>query len=145
MLLAGDQLHIEDMPVVLAKRGGTTKREIAAYILAAIVRKFRPDHAYIELVGARPGQGVTSMFAFGKSTGLVIGVIAALEISMTFLRPTEWRKSTRTRQGKDGARLRAQQLFPAHAHLYSRKKDDGRADATLIAVAGEALQREFAR
>jgi len=85
----------------------------------------------IESVHAMPGQGVTSMFNFGKSFGVVIGVMQGLGIEPQFVTPQKWKKPLDLIGGdKDAARLLAIDLYP-DAPL-SRKKDGGRADAILI-------------
>jgi crossover junction endodeoxyribonuclease RuvC len=126
-------LDVEDMPTLEVKRGNKMKREISPQMLAGIIASRKPDRAIIELVGAMPGQGVTSMFAFGKSYGLCIGICAGLQIPVEHVTPAKWKKSVGAREGKDGNRMRAAEVFPAYAHLFRRVKDDGRADAALIA------------
>jgi crossover junction endodeoxyribonuclease RuvC len=94
--------------------------------------------ALIEKVHAMPGQGVSSMFSFGRAAGIVEGVLAGLSVPFELIPPATWIKSMRTFGGKDGSRQRAQELFPDYAHLFARKKDDGRAEAALLACyAGE--------
>lgn len=86
---------------------------------------------FIENVHAMPNQGVTSMFNFGRSFGIVIGVMQGLGIQPTFVQPQAWKKSfDLVGSDKDAARLKAIELYP-EAPL-SRKKDGGRADAILI-------------
>ena len=67
---------------------------------------------------------------------MVEGVLAALAVHTSYVTPQRWQKVVEVRGGKDGARLRAIELFPAYASLFARKKDDGRADAALIAWYG---------
>jgi crossover junction endodeoxyribonuclease RuvC len=126
-------LDIEDMPTLEVKRGNKMKREISPPMLAGIIASRKPDRAIIELVGARPGQGVSSMFAFGKAYGLCIGICSSLQIPVEYVTPQKWKKAVGAREGKDGNRMRAAECFPAYAHLFRRVKDDGRADAALIA------------
>jgi crossover junction endodeoxyribonuclease RuvC len=126
-------LDVEDMPTLEVKRGNKMKREISPQMLAGIIASRKPDRAIIELVGAMPGQGVTSMFAFGKSYGLCIGICAGLQIPVEHVTPAKWKKAVGAREGKDGNRMRAAEVFPAYAHLFRRVKDDGRSDAALIA------------
>jgi len=132
----GCALEIEDLPTVTVDRGGKAKRQIDVAALAADVRRLAPVHAIIERVGARPGQGVSSMFAFGRSVGQVEGVVAALGIPITYVTPQIWRKALSVPAGKDGSRLRASQLLPAYAERWRRAKDDGRAEAALIGLYG---------
>ena len=126
-------LIVHDMPTVEVTRNGKKKNEINAYALASLFPVVATDEAVLERVGAMPGQGVTSVFSFGRSVGIVEGVLAALSISVTIVSPQAWQKAAGVRGGKDGSRLRASELFPNYAALFSRKKDDGRADAALMA------------
>jgi crossover junction endodeoxyribonuclease RuvC len=126
-------LEIVDTPTVEVKRGAKMKTEISAQMLASIIRARKPTEAVVERVGAFPGQGVSSVFAFGKAAGLLDGVLAALEIPVTYVAPQKWQRDVGAREGKDGNRQRAAELFPAYASSFSRAKDDGRADAALMA------------
>lgn len=120
-----------DMPVVEINK----KRQVNAAAVVGILRQ-QEAPVWIERVGARPGQGVTSMFNFGRSYGTIIGIVAALEMPVNFVTPQEWQKKLKVQGGKDGSRARASELMPAYAGLFARKKDDGRADAALIAFYG---------
>lgn len=92
------------------------------------------DHAIIEQVGAMPGQGVTSCFNFGFGTGILHGVICASFIRLRLVRPAVWKRAMGLPADKDASRQMASRMFPKFAHLFSRKKDDGRAEAVLLAV-----------
>ena len=126
-------LEIIDTPVVQVKRGTKTKTEISPQMMSAIIRARDPKIAILELANARPGQGVSSMFQFGRGVGMYEGALAALQVPVTYITPQGWQKAVNARSGKDGNRQRAAELFPAYAHLFARKKDDGRADAALMA------------
>jgi len=126
-------LDIIDTPTVQIKRGAKLKIEISAQMLSAIIRPRQPDIAILELVGAMPGQGVSSMFQFGRGVGMYEGALAALQIPVTYITPQGWQKAVNARSGKDGNRQRAAEIYPAYAQLFARKKDDGRADAALMA------------
>jgi len=129
-------LSIIDMPTVELKRNGKTKREVSAAQLAEFIRMGNVDHAYVEKVNAMPGQGVSSVFSFGRSTGMIEGVLAALKIRTTLVQPQVWQKAVGQRPGKDGSRQRAADLFPIYANLFSRVMDNGRSDAALISWYG---------
>ena len=112
--------------------------ELARLVDAAICLRL-PDHidaAFIEEVGARPGQGVTSMFSFGTSWGILRGVIAAHFIPAKLVRPQRWKSTLRVPADKNAARAAASRLMPQHAHQWTRCKDDGRAEAAMIAWYG---------
>ena len=129
-------LEVHDMPVVEVTRNGKTKREVVAALVADLIAGKAVAAAYLERVGAMPGQGVTSMFSLGRSVGVVEAVLGAYEIPVTIVPPRTWQKALNLRDGKDGSRERAMALFPKYSELFKRKKDDGRADATLIAFYG---------
>ena len=129
-------LDVFDMPIVSVKRGGKNKREVSAQMLQSIIGARRVHNAFVEKVGAMPGQGVSSMFQFGRSVGMVEGVLATLLIPTSYVTPQVWQKEVGARGGKDASRARAAELFPAYAANFQRKKDDGRADAALIAWFG---------
>lgn len=135
ILEAGKLVQVFDMPVVEVQVGGKAKRRVAPEILASELRLYNVADtvAVVEQVGAMPGQGVTSMFAFGQAYGLVLGVLAGLWIPTTTVTPTTWKKALKLNAGKDGARAKAAQLWPAQAGEFKRVKDDGRAEAALLA------------
>lgn len=132
-------LEIYDMPTVTIQRGTRHVRQVNAALLVDILRESKPDRAFVEAVHAMPGQGVSSMFAFGRALGVIEGALAGLNIPQTLVPPAEWTKAMRVKGGKDGARNRAIELYPRHSNLFARVKDDGRADATLIATYGATL------
>lgn len=135
-LSATHELTVHDMPTLFLSRNGKNKREIDAHVLADMLQKINPNHCYVELVGAMPGQGSSSTFAFGKAYGIVIGILAALHISNTFVSPRRWKLALGVPALKDGARARASQLMPSAAYQWPLVKHDGRAEAALIAYWG---------
>lgn len=126
-------LDVVDTPSVQVKRGQKLKLEISPQMTAAVIAARKPTVAVMEKTGAMPGQGVSSMYQFGRSCGMLEGILAALQIPITYVSPVTWQKDVNARGGKDGNRARAAELFPAAAAEFSRKKDDGRADAALMA------------
>ena len=120
------------------ERNKAQKRQVCPAGLALLMQQLSPHKAIVEKVGAMPGQGVSSMFSFGRSVGIIEGVLAAKQIPVTFVTPQSWQKQSGAAKGKDGSRQRVMELFPREAHLFARVKDDGRADAVLIALAGQA-------
>ena len=87
----------------------------------------------IEQVAAMPGQGVTSMFNFGQSFGVLKGICAAMQIPMYFVRPAKWKKYFNLiNSEKDASRTKAIEIFPNFSTQLSRKKDSNKADAILI-------------
>lgn len=135
---AGQYVECWDMPTM--GRGTGNKQQINAAQVAKILRECPPCQAFIELVGAMPGQGVSSMFNFGKAAGAVMGALAALQFPMMEVTPQRWKKEFGLiGKEKDAARTHAQLLMPT-APL-SLKKHCGRADALLVALYGYRQQR----
>jgi len=88
----------------------------------------------IEQVSAMPGQGVTSMFNFGQSFGILKGICSAMQLSMYFVRPAKWKKYFNLLNSeKDASRTKAIEIFPYFSSQLSLKKDSNKADAILIA------------
>jgi len=134
---------IFDTPTLVIGRNGKNKRE---YNLREMATRFRPYTfapvlVYIEQVHSMPGQGVRSMFSMGYGVGAWEGLLAGFNFSYTRVHPQRWKKVMLDGMGhdKDAGRLRAMQLFPGIADQLARKKDDGRADALLIAEYGRRL------
>jgi crossover junction endodeoxyribonuclease RuvC len=123
-----NRIAVDDVPVA----GG----EINTAELARVVRLHQPSLAVIEKVSAMPGQGVTSMFNFGRSYGDVRGVIGALGVPLHLVTPQKWKRHFGLSSDKDESRLRAIRTFPAAAESFKLKKHDGRAEAALIALYG---------
>ena len=132
---SGKLVHVFDMPSVELMAGGKAKRRVNPEMLAAELKLYADQGAtaVVEQVGAMPGQGVSSMFAFGESFGLAKGVLAGLRISTSTVTPSKWKKAMGVNAGKDGSRAKAAQLWPSQAGEFKRVKDDGRAEACLIA------------
>ena len=88
----------------------------------------------IEQVSAMPGQGVTSMFNFGQSFGVLKGICSAMQLSMYFVRPAKWKKYYNLiNSKKDASRTKVIEIFPYISMQLSKKKDSNKADAILIA------------
>ena len=88
----------------------------------------------VEQVSAMPGQGVTSMFNFGQSFGVIKGICSAMQLPIHFVRPAKWKKYYNLiKTEKDASRTKAIEIFPYISSKLSRKKDCNKADAILIA------------
>ncbi len=129
-------VSVWDMPTHSLTRGGKNKRELDAHELSRML-SLPIGHVFVERVGAMPGQGVSSVFAFGKAYGIILGVIACRAIPMTMVNPRVWKAALAVPAAKDGARARASQLMPEAADQWRRVKDDGRAEAALICLWGQ--------
>ena len=93
-------------------------------------------HAWVEESQSFPGQGVSSAFNYGTGYGTILGVLAATQIPYRTVRPAIWKKAAQLGRDKTDSRRRATELWPAHADQFQRVKDDGRAEAALIALYG---------
>lgn len=134
-------LEVIDMPTLAI--GG--KRRVDSYQLAQILdKRAAPRLALMEQVAARPGAGVSGMFNFGRSAGIVEGIVCAQFWPLEFVMPHVWKRDMRCPKDKDGARDRASQLLPTSTHIWPLKKHDGRAEAALIALYAERRFRSQA-
>lgn len=134
-----EELITIPMPTLAAGTG--SKRIIDEYKLAAIIddNAEMTKKCVIEQVGAMPGQGVTSMFNFGMSYGILRGIVSANFIPVEHVRPQKWKKALRVPSNKDSARARASEIFPKFSDNWNLAKWDGRAEAALIAYYGATL------
>jgi crossover junction endodeoxyribonuclease RuvC len=134
----GVLLHdVKDIPTNRVAYGKKARNEINGPSFALSVGIWGPELAIIEAVGARPGQGVTSMFRFGYGTGLVVGCCNGRDVPVKHISPQAWRSELDlTGWDKTGIRQWAQETYPIHADKFKRVKDSGRADAVAIGVAG---------
>ena len=77
----------------------------------------------IEQVSAMPGQGVTSMFNFGQSFGILKGICSAMQLPMYFVRPAKWKKYFNLiHSEKDASRTKAIEIFPYFSSNLAKKK-----------------------
>lgn len=147
VLRADDTLAVHDMPTLRVGAGG--KRTVDYAALASLVdqihRDGMPHLAVIEQVASSPQMGVSSAFAFGDGYGLVKGVLAAHFVPLRFVTSPSWKRAVRIAagSGKDVSRQRASEFFPRYAAIWQRVRDDGRADAALLAwYARDACRRD---
>jgi crossover junction endodeoxyribonuclease RuvC len=141
---AAGSLDVVDVPTHALVRNGKNKREIdlqeTARILDAMAKE-AGTQIWIEQVASMPGQGVSSVFAFGKAYGILLGIAASTFTPIHLVTPSVWKREMGVTASKDGSRAKASSLLPAHSHNWSRVKDDGRAEATLIALYGARKNR----
>ncbi|MGX4910989.1 crossover junction endodeoxyribonuclease RuvC [Enterobacter chengduensis] len=127
--------YIDHLPMPTIKVG--TKSRVNGAAVAAWVRQYGITHAYLEQVGAMPGQGTASMFTFGHAAGVAEGILQGLNIPYTLVTPQSWKKSAGIiGSDKDAARSRAIQLYPELRALDAKAKGQAIADALLIARFG---------
>ena len=127
--------YIDHLAMPTIKVG--TKSRVNGAAVAAWRRQYGITHAYLEQVGAMPGQGTASMFTFGHATGVAEGILQGLNIPYTLVTPQAWKKSAGLiGSDKDAARSRAIQLYPELRALDAKAKGQAIADALLIARFG---------
>src|SRR6516225_8742905 len=97
-----DLLDVFDMPCL--NDGPAGRRAVNPALLAGLVAKSRASKAYVELVGARPGEGAVGAFAFGRSRGVVEGVLGALGVPVVHIAPASWKRALGLPAGRDGAK-----------------------------------------
>ena len=134
----GKIIDVIEMPVM--NEGKKNKKQVnGAQIYNEITKKINSNsetntRVVIEHVTAMPGQGVTSMFNFGQSFGVLKGICSAMRLPMFFVRPAKWKRYYNLiNSEKDASRTRAIEIFPYFSSQLSKKKDSNKADAILIA------------
>lgn len=138
ILKNGVVINVFDMPIMpIGKKNKSQVNGSQIYneILKVIENEDKQDvKVVIEQVSAMPGQGVTSMFNFGQSFGVIKGICSAMEMPIFYVRPVKWKKHFNLLNSeKDSSRTKAIEMFPKISHKLSRKKDNNKADAILIA------------
>ena len=125
-------IEVHDMPVMKNPKGKTIINPHG--VLDILANEGGKSLAVIEQVGAMPGQGVSSMFRFGQGLGVVEACAAASKLPLKYVTPATWKKRFNLSRDKGVSRGLAMQRFPDQAQIFSRAKDDGRAEAVLIAL-----------
>lgn len=119
---------VEDMPVLDGQADGSQ--------IAVFLSEHMPDWVVVEQVQPMPRNGSIASFSLGKNYGIVLGVATSMGYPLTKMRPVAWKqKNGLLKKPKAASRLLASELWPQHAHMFRRVKDDGRAEAALIARA----------
>ena len=143
-------LDVVDMPVHRIQVGKYVRSRVARADLLAILNRARGSPVFVERPEARPRRttdhatgktimvqpGAAGMFSMGESYGCVVMGCAAAMMSLTEVSAGKWKGEIGVPAAKDDARRRAQSLWPADAHRFERVKDDGRAEAALVAYYG---------
>ena len=127
--------EVIDMPTM--SEGKKNKKQINAAQLSLEIKqrinRSSETAVVVEHVTAMPGQGVTSMFNFGQSFGVIKGICSALTLPIYFVRPVKWKKHFNLiGSSKDASRTKAIELFPSFSNDMAKKKDANKADAILI-------------
>jgi len=131
-------IEVFDMPTMID--GKKNKKQVNGSQVTNIIKerlnndKEKEVVVVVEHVNAMPGQGVTSMFNFGQSFGVIKGICSALSLPIYFVRPTKWKKHFNLiKTNKEASRTKVIQVYPHISSKLSRKKDSNKADAILIA------------
>ena len=129
-------IEVFDMPTMID--GKKSKRQVNGAQVTNIIKEKLDENkeiiVVVEQVNAMPGQGVTSMFNFGQSFGVIKGISSALSLPIYFVRPMKWKKHFNLiKTNKDASRTKVIQIYPEISSKLSRKKDSNKADAILIA------------
>ena len=134
----GKILDVIEMPTMT--EGKKNKKQVNGSQIYNEICKIKKDiekqeiRIVIEQVSAMPGQGVTSMFNFGQSFGILKGIFSAMQLPVYFVRPAKWKKYFNLLNSeKDASRTKAIEIFPYFSSRLSKKKDSNKADAILIA------------
>ena len=131
-----ERLLVYDMPLI--KFMG--RNQVDGTKVANLLRNQPIRFAVIEDVSSMPGEGVVSVFRFGYNAGVLLGVLQALDIKVLRVKPSVWKPALGLSSDKKKSLALAKKRFPRYSHHFSRAKDDGRAEAALIAhFASESL------
>ena len=123
----GEIIDVINMPTMAV--GNKNKKQInGSQIFNEItsrIQDYKPEdiNVVVEQVSAMPGQGVTSMFNFGQSFGVIKGICAAMQLPIYFVRPSKWKKHfDLINSQKDSSRVKVIQMFPKFSSKLSLKK-----------------------
>lgn len=131
---AGGLYRIHDMPMI--------DKQVSSPLLSEMLRETAVTVAVVEQVSAMPGQGVSTMFKMGRNYGTLLGALGALNIRTEHVTAAKWKRDMGLSKDKDLSRRRAAERWPAHAELFKRKMDDGRAEAALLGAWWLTMGRE---
>lgn len=138
-LMSGGGLEIADMPdspTALAEKIRSQVLFSEAPISFAIIEDVG-SMTYVDAQGRTRGQGAKASFSFGFDTGAIHGVLAAMRVRVFAVKPAVWKACYGLSADKNLSRELAIAKFPFHSQLFQRKKDDGRAEAALLALFGQ--------
>jgi crossover junction endodeoxyribonuclease RuvC len=132
----GALIEVHDMPTTTVKVGGKPRQRVCAIGLKNLIARAPVgSRAFLEQVG--PSTSAAGSFTFGRSVGVVEGVLAVFCIPVTLVSPQRWKPALGCAgRDKSVSRAQAAMFFPSHAHLFNRVKDDGRAESCLIGLYG---------
>ncbi len=137
-------MEVVAMPVIAAAGKGKRATD-AAGMVAWLMPRVLPaivdgrDGGVLvvyERVHAMPGQGTVSMFSFGRSAGIVEGVVVAMGLPVWPVEPAKWKRDLGLTRDKRLVRERAGKLLPGFAGQWPLAKHEGLAEAALLACWG---------
>lgn len=134
-----ETLKILDMPIAPSTKG---KTELDLHALAEALEcpvTAAGCVSVLEKVATMPGQGISSAFRFGEGYGAIQMALVGHGWERNYVTPTVWKKHFKLSKDKGASRALASQRFPGYAQLFSRVKDDGRAEAVLLALYGREV------
>lgn len=142
VMIDGSLVEIEDMPTMTRLVAGTERRYVAPDVVDGLLRTIVTSHVGIadkvtfvmEEVGFMPKKSGSGMFAFGRGCGQVEGIVIGMRLPRVMVEPATWKHQLKLKRGKDASRQRAMERFPDFREQFARVKDDGRAEAALIAL-----------
>ncbi len=150
------KLHLYDTPIKVRNTKGNmgvdshaVSRLIERYIPSSHTQVFAVVEqvsamTYVDKEGNLRGQGAAASFHFGKSYGTILGILAALRVFAVLTPPAVWKTALGLSRDKEASLIKARYLFPQRLEKFARKKDDGRAEAALLAYFGIRLMKERA-
>lgn len=152
VMIDGELVDIDDMPILTVKVGKTMRARVDLDGVWDLFKQYEALHIrpgdrvlfVIEEVGPTPKDGARSAFAFGRGSAVPEVCAAGMGWPRTKVTPPVWKRQLKLRKEKDEARRRAKELFPGFSRTFARVKDDGRAEAALLAVWARAFGREIA-
>lgn len=127
-------LIVLDMPTMKISTGDSNRTVMVPDRLAEIVHEQSPEASLVEKVHSTPNDGHVGAFTFGKATGIIYGVFAGLDLTLSEVSPGKWKKDMRVPADKEAAVAVASRLFPNCRGFWNLKKHHGRAEAALIAL-----------
>jgi crossover junction endodeoxyribonuclease RuvC len=141
----GELLSVADLPLVEVQHGKGSRKELSPALLhdMLIHTDFRIGKAIVEHVGASPQMGSVSAFRFGENFGAILAVLACCGIRTELVRPAAWKKAMALGPDKALSRAMAIKLWPMQSEYFARVKDDGRAEAALLAEFGRRWTENY--
>lgn len=125
----GHLIDVDDMPTAKVR----DRNKIIGGQLAAMMQARPIDYVLIEGVGPRPRESAMASFSFGYGAGLLEGIASGLGLPVHIVSSATWKRKAGVPADKNGARHMACRLWPGASDQFRRVKDDGRAEAALMA------------